>query len=157
MHYINIVLRMSEPAWHPHLTVAAIIERNGRLLCVEEHPRHNNVINQPAGHVDPDETIVAAICREVLEETGYIFHPEFIVGIYYFQGSNGINYLRVCYGGTIERQQHDGPIDPDITQTHWLTPEELKQQKLRNPVVLDCINDYFDGQHYPLQMIKDRL
>lgn len=148
---------MSEPAWYPHLTVAAIIERSGDFLCVEEHPRHNNVINQPAGHVDPDESLQAAICREVLEETGHTFRPEYIVGLYYFQGSNGINYLRICFAGEITGQQHSGPIDPDITRTHWFNHEQLKQQKLRNPVVLDCINDYLSGQRYPLNMIKDQL
>lgn len=148
---------MSEPVWYPHLTVAAIIERNGQFLCVEEHPRHNNVINQPAGHVDPDESLEAAICREVLEETGYTFRPKFIVGIYYFQGSNGINYLRVCFAGEDIDRPHDGPIDPDITQTHWLSLEAIKTQKLRNPVVLDCIHDYLAGQRYSLEMIKDQF
>jgi len=148
---------MSEPVWYPHLTVAAVIERDGAFLCVEEHSRHNNVINQPAGHVDPDESLLAAICREVLEETGYAFRPEFIIGLYYFQGTNGINYLRVCFGGEIINQPHDGPTDPDITQTHWLDLETLQQQKLRHPVVLDCVNDYLSGQRHPLQMIKDKL
>ncbi len=148
---------MSEPVWYPHLTVAAIVEKQGRFLCVEEHPRHSNVINQPAGHVDPDETIQAAICREVLEETAYIFRPEFIVGLYYFQGSNGVNYLRVCFAGTTEERQHEGPLDPDITDVHWLILDELKQQKLRHPIVLECINDYLAGKSYPLQMINDQL
>ncbi len=148
---------MSEPVWYPHLTVAAIIERDGQFLCVEEHSRHNNVINQPAGHVDPDESLEAAIQREVLEETGYRFQARFVVGLYYFQGSNGINYLRVCFGGDIIEQPHDGPLDPDITQTHWFSLETLKAQKLRHPVILDCVNDYLSGQHYPLQMIKDTL
>jgi len=148
---------MSEPVWYPHLTVAAVIERDGTFLCVEEHPRHNNVINQPAGHVDPAESLQAAICREVVEETGYAFRPEFIIGLYYFQGSNGINYLRVCFGGETINQPHDGPTDPDITQTHWFNLEALQQQKLRHPVILDCVNDYLSGQRYPLQMIKDQL
>ena len=148
---------MSEPVWYPHLTVAAVIEKQGQFLCVEEHARHNNVINQPAGHVDPDESIQAAMCREVLEETGYVFRPDFIVGLYYFLGSNGVNYLRVCFAGEVVDQPYAGPLDPDITAAHWLSLDELKQQNLRNPIVLDCVNDYLSGQRYPMQMINDQL
>ncbi len=148
---------MSEPIWFPHLTVAAIVERKGHFLCVEEHSRHNNVINQPAGHVDQDESIVDAVRREVLEETGYVFSPESIIGLYYFQGTNQVSYLRVCFNGSIKQQQHDGPMDPDITQIHWLTREQLNQQKLRSPVVLDCIDDYLSGRSFPLEMINDRV
>jgi len=145
---------MPEPVWYPHLTVAAVIERDGFFLCVEEHPRHHNVINQPAGHVDCGESIEAAIRREVLEETGYVFKPESIVGLYYFTGSNNVSYFRIAFSGLIESQQHDGPIDPDISRTHWLSLEELRKQKLRSPVVLDCIDDYLAKQRFPLDLLK---
>lgn len=148
---------MSEPAWYPHLTVAAVIERDGKFLCVEEHPRHNNVINQPAGHVEKDEAIQHAIRREVLEETGFLFCPETIVGLYYFTGTNGVSYLRICFTGIIEAQQHPGPIDPQITDMHWLGLDELKTQNLRSPLVLNCINDYLAGRRYPLNLIEDMV
>ena len=148
---------MSKPAWHPHLTVAAIIEREGKFLCVEEHPRHNNVINQPAGHVDAGESLINAVRREVLEETGFAFVPEYVVGLYYFTGTNGVTYLRICFSGAIERQLHPGPVDPEITRIHWLSADEIEHQNLRSPLVLNCLNDYRAGQHYPLQLIDDHV
>lgn len=146
---------MPRPVWYPHLTVAAIIEDQGRFLCVEEHPRHRNVINQPAGHVDPGESIVAAIRREVREETGYLFEPEKIVGLYYFLGSNQVSYMRICFHGAISGQVNEGPIDPDISQIHWFTPAQLKQQKLRSPVVIDCLEDYLADKSYPLELLNE--
>lgn len=148
---------MSEPVWYPHLTVAAVIERDGRFLCVEEHPRHDNVINQPAGHVEKDEPIQQAIRREVIEETGFVFQPLALVGLYYFTGTNGVSYLRICFQGKLEARQHPGPIDPEITAIHWMSLEELKTRKLRSPLVLTCINDYLAGQSYPLKLIDDTV
>ncbi len=148
---------MSEAVWYPHLTVAAVIEREGRFLCVEEHPRHDNVINQPAGHVEKDEPVEQAIRREVLEETGFEFHPEAIVGLYYFTGTNRVSYLRICFHGPVAARQYPGPIDPEITACHWLSLEQLKSQKLRSPLVLNCINDYLAGQRYPLNLINDTV
>ncbi len=148
---------MSQALWFPHLTVAAIIEKEGRFLCVEEHPRHNNVINQPAGHIEHGESIEGAIVREMLEETGYDFTPREIIGLYYIEGTNGISYLRICFTGKLGAQKHTGPIDPDITQTHWFSLKELKQQELRSPVVLDAIDDYLDGIRYPLQLISNYI
>ncbi len=147
---------MSTDRWFPHLTVAAIIQRDNKFLCVEEHPRHANVINQPAGHVDENESILEAVKREVLEETGYAFEPSDIVGLYYFTASNQQTYLRVCYTGSITAQIHDGPLDPDIMQTHWFELEELKRQTLRSPIVIDAISDYLDGQRFPLSLITHK-
>ena len=146
---------MSGHPWFSHLTVAAVIEQDGRFLLVEEHPRHHNVINQPAGHVEEDESIIAAVCRETLEETGYAIRPDYLIGLYYFQGTNGVTYMRVCFSASIESQPHNGPTDPDITATHWLTLDELSQKSIRSPVVLQCIEDYQSGKHYPLSMISD--
>ena len=146
---------MPEPVWFPHLTVAAIIEQEGRYLCVEEHPRHSHVINQPAGHVEQDETLVTAIRREVMEETGHHFRPKAIVGLYYFLGTNGVSYMRICFCGKSDGQEHGGPLDPEITRTHWLTLEQLRQQNLRSPIVLDCIKDYLAGRRFPLDLLQE--
>jgi len=146
---------MSGHPWFSHLTVAVIIEQDGRYLFVEEHPRHNNVINQPAGHVEQNESLIAAAQREGLEETGYEIQPEAVVGLYYFQGTNGVTYLRVCFSARILAQAHPGPIDPDITAIHWLTPTELQQKELRSPIVTKCIEDYQAGKRYPLEMLAD--
>ena len=148
---------MSAHTWFSHLTVAAVIERDGKFLFVEEHPRHHNVINQPAGHVEENESIVSAVCRETLEETGYAVEANHLIGLYYFQGTNGVTYLRVCFSASIKSQPHKGPVDPDITATHWLTLEQLQQKTLRSPIVLKCIEDYQAGKSYPLEMIADLI
>lgn len=146
---------MSGHPWFSHLTVAAVIEQNGQFLFVEEHPRHHNVINQPAGHVEKDESLIAAVCRETLEETGYAICPEHLIGLYYFTGTNGVTYLRVCFSASIESRTHSGPVDPEITATHWLTAKELSCKTLRSPIVSKCIEDYQAGKRYPLNMIND--
>jgi len=148
---------MSTHSWFSHLTVAVIVEQDGKFLCVEEHPRHNNVINQPAGHVEENESIADAVRRETLEETGYIIKPDAIVGFYYFQGTNGVTYMRVCFSASIERQQHPGPIDPDISAVHWLGMDELNKRTLRSPIVIECIEDYLSGKRYPLDIICDHI
>ena len=148
---------MSEAAWYPHLTVAAVIERDGRFLCVEEHPRHDNVINQPAGHVEKDESIQQAIRREVFEETGLVFQPRGIIGLYYFTGTNGVSYLHICFHGAVPAGSRPEPLDPEITACHWLSLAQLKTQKLRSPLVLNCINDYLAGQRHPLHLIEDTV
>lgn len=148
---------MSGHSWFSHLTVAVIVEQDGKFLCVEEHPRHNNVINQPAGHVEENESLLDAIRREALEETGYIIQPKAIVGLYYFQGTNGVTYMRVCFSASIERQQHDGPIDPDISAVHWFSRDELAVQSLRSPIVTECIEDYLSGKRYPLDLLCDHI
>ncbi len=146
---------MSAQRWFSHLTVAVIIERNGHFLFVEEHPRHQNVINQPAGHVEENESLLEAARRETLEETGYAVEPEALVGLYYFQGSNGTTYLRVCFSARIESQPYEGPQDPDISAIHWLSPEQLKLKTLRSPIVTQCIEDFQAGKRYPLELIND--
>jgi len=148
---------MSGHSWFSHLTVAVIVEQDGKFLFVEEHPRHNNVINQPAGHVEENEPILDAVQRETLEETGYIIKPEAIVGIYYFQGTNGVTYMRVCFAASIVRQEHAGPIDPDISARHWFSMDELKTRALRSSVVIECIEDYLSGKRYPLDIICDHI
>jgi 8-oxo-dGTP pyrophosphatase MutT (NUDIX family) len=148
---------MSAHSWFSHLTVAVIVERDGKFLCVEEHPRHHNVINQPAGHVEENESILDAVQRETLEETGYAIEPRSIVGLYYFQGSNGTTYLRVCFTADISHQAHPGPVDPDISAIHWLSLNELRNQSLRSPIVIDCIEDYLAGKRYPLDLLCEHI
>jgi len=139
--------------WRP--TVAAIIEREGRFLVVEEtdgvHPEH--VFNQPAGHVDPGETMLEAVVRETLEETGLPFTPEAFLGIYHLKAKNGRDYLRAAFSGTVPEGLEPAPRDPVILACHWLTPEAIALRP-RSSVVVQCLQDYLAGVRYPLALVQ---
>ncbi len=139
------------------LTVAAIIERQGRFLVVEEPDKLTGlpVINQPAGHVEPGESLLVAVRREVREETGLSFTPKDIVGIYPLLAANGSDYLRVCFTGTVPEQAVAAPEDPDILRCHWLTREELAAASLRPGWVLRCLDDAISGRRFPLDLVAD--
>lgn len=144
--------------WTPHLTVAAIIERDGRFLLVEERSLGRVVFNQPAGHVEEHETLAAAVTRETLEETGRHFEPQAITGIYRWRSPlNGVTYLRVAYCGECGERERDSRLDTDIIATHWFSMAEIEGhlQVLRSPLVMHCIHDYHKGQRYPLTLIDE--
>ncbi len=144
--------------WTPHLTVAAVVERDGRFLMVEEHSEGRVVLNQPAGHVEEHETMNAAVVRETLEETGRHFTPKTITGVYRWRNPlNQITYLRISYSGECSRRDHDIDLDPDIITTHWLEYDELAKRAadLRSPLVLRCIDDYLAGNSLPLDLIDE--
>lgn len=133
------------------LTVAAIIERTGRFLFVEERDGDGpRVLNQPAGHVEEGEALIAAVIREAREETGLAFTPEGLVGIYALRAANGKDYLRVCFHGAVEEGEAK-PEDADILACHWLTREELTAKPLRSNLVARCLDDYLNGQRLPLE------
>jgi 8-oxo-dGTP pyrophosphatase MutT (NUDIX family) len=133
------------------LTVSAIIERQGRFLFVEEtdgvHP--DRVFNQPAGHVDPGESLATALVREVLEETGLPFTPESFTGIYLVRAANGKDYARVCFAGRVPDGLEPTPRDPVILGCAWLTREEAARRP-RSSAVLACLDDYLAGRRLPL-------
>ena len=139
------------------LTVAAIIERQGRFLFVEEADKVTGlpVINQPAGHVDPGESVLEAVVREVREETGLAFTPRDIVGLYPLKAANGRDYFRICFTGTVPESSVPAPEDPEILRCHWLTREELAQAALRSGWVLRCLDDALEGRRYPLDLVAD--
>jgi len=136
-------------AWS--LTVAAIIEQQGRFLFVEEtdgvHPER--VYNQPAGHVDPGEDLITAVIRETREETGLVFTPEAFVGIYLVQAGNGRDYARVCFAGRVPEGLEPLPEDPVILGCAWLSRDEAALRP-RSSAVLACLDDYLRGQRMPL-------
>lgn len=143
--------------WKPRVTVAAIIEREGRFLMVEEQVGSpNTAFNQPAGHLEEDESLQQAIIREVLEETAYPFIPQAISGIYRWIAPTGDTYLRVCFCGHVSKSTEQ-PLDDGIIASHWLSLAQIKvySQRLRSPLVLDCINDYLAGDRYPLTLFKE--
>jgi ADP-ribose pyrophosphatase YjhB (NUDIX family) len=138
------------------LTVAAIIERNGRFLMVEETDGSPlRVLNQPAGHVDPGEPILDAVRREVKEETGLVFTPTSLVGIYQLQAKNGKDYCRICFSGSVPEDAVARPEDADILACHWLTREELAKATLRSGLVLQCLEEALSGAAYPLTLVTE--
>ena len=138
------------------LTVAAIIERQGRFLVVEETDgaSPDRVFNQPAGHVEPGESILDAVRREVREETGLAFEPEALVGLYQLQARNGKDYCRICFRGRVPEGVEAAPEDPEILGCRWLTREELAVAPLRSGLVLRCLDDALAGAAFPLSLVE---
>ena len=144
--------------WKPHTTVAAIIERNNQFLIVEEVCAGKTVYNQPAGHLELDESLIQAAIRETREETAWAFKPEYITGIYRWQQPHSERcYLRVAFAGSCYDYQQNQPLDNGIIRATWLSRDELAAapDKLRSPMVLNCIDDYFKGRQYPLELLTD--
>jgi ADP-ribose pyrophosphatase YjhB (NUDIX family) len=142
----------------PRVTVAAIIERQGLFLMVEERNAAGElVINQPAGHVEMGESLVDAAIRETLEETAWHFTPEFLVGVYLWKQPHArTTFLRVCFAGQATRHDPTRTLDDGIEQAVWLSHATLldRSAQLRSPLVLDTVNDYLSGEHYPLALLK---
>jgi 8-oxo-dGTP pyrophosphatase MutT (NUDIX family) len=111
--------------WKPDVTVAAIIERSGRFLLVEERIRGRLVLNQPAGHLEDGEALLDAVIRETLEETAWQFTPEALLGVYQWRSARGHTTLRFAFTGTVQGYDAGRPLDPPIVTTHWLAPEEI--------------------------------
>ncbi|MFJ2541114.1 MULTISPECIES: NUDIX hydrolase [unclassified Pseudomonas] len=146
--------------WLPHITVATIVEDNGRFLMVEEHKAGRNVLNQPAGHLDPNETLIEAAIRETLEETGWDVEPTGVIGIYlYTAPSNGVTYQRVCFSAKAVKHHPDCPLDDGIVGAKWLTRDELIAQRdnWRSELIIRCIDDYLAGHHFGLELIRPSL
>ena len=144
--------------WTPDITVAAVCEQQGRFLIVEERSKSTNkiVFNQPCGHLEEGETIIAGVIRETLEETCRHFEPEALIGLYRLQSQNGKTYIRYTFSGTISEEDPNAILDPDIIRTHWLSAESiLTSASLRSPIVASCINDYLSGVRYPLEILKE--
>jgi 8-oxo-dGTP pyrophosphatase MutT (NUDIX family) len=142
--------------WRPSATVAAVIERDGRFLLVEERIESRLVLNQPAGHLDPGESLVEACRREVLEETAHRFAPEALVGIYrWHYAARDVTFLRFCFSGRIEGVERRA-LDREIVRLHWLTREELlaRRAEHRSPLVQRCVDDFLAGRRFPLDVFS---
>ncbi len=138
------------------VTVAAIIERAGKFLMVEERAGANLVLNQPAGHLEQGESLLAAVTRETLEETGHRFDPEHVVGFYLWHSQDAATtYLRVAFCGTVEPSADVAALDEGIVALHWFSRAQLVRRvhELRSPMVMRCIDDYLSGQRYPLDCL----
>lgn len=143
--------------WQPHITVATVIEQDGRFLLVEELKAGKLVYNQPAGHLEANETLLEAALRETLEETAWEVELTGVVGIYlYTAPSNGVTYQRVCFAARPLRHHPERALDPDITAATWLTREALvsEPERWRSELVPRCIDDYLAGPLYGLDVIR---
>lgn len=150
--------------WKPSVTVAAIIERRigdtRQFLLVEEHTLEGLKLNNPAGHLDPEESPEQGVVREVLEETACVFTPDRLVGIYLsrFQRpatGEDITFVRFAFGGTVGDADPSRRLDDGIVRTLWMTLPELQASRARHrsPHVLGCIEDFVKGRRLPLDAI----
>jgi len=138
------------------LTVAAISERAGRFLCVQERAARRVVLNQPAGHLERGESLIEAVVRETREETGRDFTPEAVTGLYLWRGPAGRIVLRVAFAGRVGERDDGALLDRLIIRTVWLDRQQLgaRNGELRSPLVLLCIDDYLRGARYPLDLVN---
>jgi len=146
-----------EQRWAPHVTVATVVVRDGRLLLVEESIDGRAVLNQPAGHLEPGESLAAAAVREVLEETGWQVELTAFVGCYQWTAPDGTAFLRFAFAGDPVAHDPALPLDAGILRALWLTPAELQAEpaRLRSPLVQQVVSDYLAGQRYPLSLVKE--
>ncbi len=150
--------------WKPSVTVAAIIEREGRYLLIEEHTPEGLRLNNPAGHLDPGESPEDGCAREALEETTHTFKPTALVGIYISRlirparegrDAEDVTYLRFAYCGELGEVLPGAELDKGIVRTLWMTPDEIRANasRLRSPLVLRCMEDHLAGKRFPLDMV----
>lgn len=148
--------------WKPNVTVAAIIERDGRFLLVEEHSGDGLRLNSPAGHLDPGESPAEGCVRETLEETAHHFTPTALVGVYMArsrpvaEGGADVTYMRFAFAGTLGAHEPGRALDDGIVRTLWMTPEEIRASasRHRSPLLLQGVEDYLAGKRYPLELMQ---
>ena len=146
--------------WKPSVTVAAVIERDGLFLVIEEETPEGLRLNNPAGHLDPGESPLQGCVRETLEETAHPFHPTALVGVYLsrFQREatgEDVTYLRFAFCGSVGEPEPGRALDKGIVRTLWLTPDEVRASaaRHRSPLLLRCIEDYLAGRRYPPDLV----
>lgn len=142
--------------WKPNVTVAAVIERGGKFLLVEEETPQGLRYNQPAGHLERGESLVEAVVRETLEESAYHFVPQHLLGIYrWHSDESDTTYLRFAFTGTVAGHDAERTLDNGIIQALWLSCEEIRasQARHRSPLILRCVEDHIAGKRYPLELL----
>lgn len=153
-------LQAPKARWKPNVTVAALIEREGRFLLVEEDTSDGLLLNNPAGHLDPGETPEQGVIRETLEETACRFTPEGFLGMFMSRfrrtrTGEDTTYLRLAYFGTVSEPDPALPLDEGIIRTVWMTADEIRAcpERHRSPLVLECLEAYLAGHRYPLDIL----
>jgi len=142
--------------WKPNVTVAAVVERDGSFLLVEEQTAEGIRYNQPAGHLDAGESLLDAVTRETLEESAWRFKPTALVGVYqYHQAGSGITYLRFAFTGELSGHEAGRKLDTGILRALWMSVAEIRTScaKHRSPLLMQCVDDYLAGQRYPLALL----
>ena len=161
---MRFMINAMKPRWKPSVTVAAIVERQGRYLLIEEHTPEGLRLNNPAGHLEPGEDPVSACAREAIEETAHPFVPQHLVGVYLsrFQRparagreAEDVTYLRFAFSGQVDDPVADRKLDDGILRTLWMTLDEVRASadRHRSPLVLRCIEDHARGQRWPLGVV----
>ena len=148
--------------WQPDVTVATVVVRDGRLLCVEERANGRLVINQPAGHLEPDESLLQAAVRETREETGWNVRITHVVGAYQWKaevhpdGSGGRHYMRFAFAAETMDEIPGAKLDEGIVRALWLTPQELQAEaaRHRSPLVWRTVADFLGGSRHPLSLVQ---
>ena len=143
--------------WQPDVTVATVVFRDGRVLVVEEEVGRRQVLNQPAGHLEPDESIVDAAVRETLEETGWTVKLAGFIGAYQWQApETGRTYLRLAFAADPVAHDPRRPLDTGILRALWLTPTELHERRSqhRSPLVWRAVADALSGRRLPLEAVS---
>ena len=147
---------MTHP-WKPSVTVAAVIERDGRFLLVEEKTADGLRFNQPAGHLEAGESLLGAVAREAMEEAAHPFVPEYLVGVYLWTRPQGdVTYLRFAFAGRVGEGDPARALDDGIVRAVWMTLDELRATRARHrsPLVLQCVEDWLAGRRYGLEMLR---
>lgn len=142
--------------WKPHVTVAAVIEQDGKFLLVEEETDEGIRFNQPAGHWEANETLEQGVVREALEETAYHFIPEWLQGVYrWHHPRKDVTYLRFAFAGRVHGHEPRRQLDNGILRAVWLSPDEIRANAAhhRSPLVLQCLEDCLAGKRYPLDLV----
>jgi 8-oxo-dGTP pyrophosphatase MutT (NUDIX family) len=143
--------------WKPNVTVAALVEREGSFLLVEEETEDGIRFNQPAGHLDQGESLVAACAREALEETAWHFRPTALVGVYQWPRPAGdITYLRFAFAGELGEHEEGRVLDEGILRAVWMTPDEIHAtiERHRSPLIWQCVSDHLAGRRLPLDLVR---
>ena len=146
--------------WKPSVTVAAIIERDGRFLLVEERTVEGLKLNNPAGHLDPGESPLEGVVRETLEESGRHFTPDALVGVYLSRAQrtdriSDVTFVRLAFTGEVSEPLPGRALDAEIVRTLWMSLTEVREtrDRHRSPLVLQCIEDFVAGRRYPLDLL----
>lgn len=150
----------SSEIWKPHVVAATVVERDGKFLLVEEEIDGKRVFNQPAGHLDPGESIIDCAVRETIEETAWSVRVEDLLGIYLIETAvPGKSFMRFCFTATALEHHRERALDDEIVRTHWLSESEIieRRERLRSPLVLTAIEAYNSGVRYPLSLLHADL
>jgi ADP-ribose pyrophosphatase YjhB (NUDIX family) len=152
----NAAAELDEDVWRPHVTVASVVPREGRFLLVEEDVRGRIVLNQPAGHLEPDESLHDAAVRETLEETAWEVALTCLLGVQQWSSPSGRQFVRFTFGAEPLRHDPAHPLDSGILRALWLDRDEIAAagERLRSPMVLASVDDWIDGRHLPLDAIR---